>query len=241
MPITWWSQLIWLLALGLGAFLVSWIFADLLRLTRTVYIGVLAVVAAGFLFGYLSWSHADWGAFISYQWIWGLLGAVITGPLLVVLMVQGAKHTQTRVLAPTPRPEGLHLVGAFLWEGIVYGTAEALLLSVLPVLMAWQTLSALGWTQSWSGVVFTGVVALVASLFVIVVHHLGYREFRGPPVAGAAMDCGILSLAYLLTMNPLAAVGGHIIAHSGVVLLGRELPPPQEKEGHPVASMLPTH
>ncbi len=76
---------------------------------------------------------------------------------------------------------------------------------------------------------------------VIVVHHLGYREFRGPPVVVAALTCGILSLAYLLTVNPLAAMGGHIIAHSGVILLGRELPPPQEKRGQTVASTLPAH
>ena len=64
------------------------------------------------------------------------------GTPLVVLMVQAAKRTQSRVL--TPRPEGLHLVGAVLWEGVVYGIDEGLLLSVLPVLMTWQALSALG-------------------------------------------------------------------------------------------------
>ncbi len=239
MPITWWSQLIWLLALALGSFLVTWIFTDQLRLARTAYIGVLTVVTGGFLFGYLSWSNADWRAFISYQWFWGLVGAVIAGPLLVVLMVQAARRTQSPVLAPTPRPEGLHLAGALLWEGIVYGVDEGLLLSVLPVLMTWQALSALGWTQSWIGVVFSGLLALVASVFVIVVHHLGYREFRGPQVAGAAMTCGILSLAYLLTVNPLAAMGGHIIAHTGAVLRGIELPPHQEKRVQTVASTLP--
>jgi hypothetical protein len=84
-------------------------------------------------------------------------------------------------------------------------------------------------------------LALVASVFVIVVHHLGYREFRGPQVAGAAMTCGILSLAYLLTVNPLAAMGGHIIAHTGAVLRGIELPPHQEKRVQTVASTLPAH
>jgi hypothetical protein len=163
--ITWWSQLIWLFALALGSFLVTWIFTDLLRFARTAYIGVLTVVTAGFLFGYLSWSNADWGAFISYQWFWGLVGAVITGPLLVAIMVQGARRAHSRVLALTPRPEGLHLAATLLWEGVVYGIDEGLLLSVLPVLMTWQALSVLGWTQSWLGVVFSGAVALVASVF----------------------------------------------------------------------------
>ena len=47
MQITWWSQLIWLLALALGSFLVTWIFVDLLRFTQTPYIGVLALVTGG--------------------------------------------------------------------------------------------------------------------------------------------------------------------------------------------------
>lgn len=145
------------------------------------------------------------------------------------------------VMALTPRPEGLRLVGALLWEGVVYGTAEGLLLSVLPVLATWQTLSALGWTQSWIGVVFASVLVIVASLLVIVVHHLGYREFRGPQIAGAVMGCGILSLAYLLTVNPLAAVGGHIIMHMGAVFRGIELPPQQEKRMHVTERMAPAY
>jgi hypothetical protein len=196
MPMTFWSQLIWLFALVLGAFLVSWIFTDLLRLTQTAYIGVLAVVTGVFLSGYLSWSNMDWGAFMSHQWVWGLVGAVVAGPVLIMLLAQGAKRSHSRVLAPTPRPEGLRLVGALLWEGVVYGIAEGLLLSVLPVLVTWQTVSTLGWTQNWIGVVSAGVFAIVSSLLVIVVHHLGYREFRGPQLAGAMMTCGLLSLAY---------------------------------------------
>ena len=121
----------------------------------------------------------------------------------------------------------------------MYGVAEALLLSVLPALVAWQTLSALGWTQSWMGVVFSGVLALGASEVVIVAHHLGYREFRGPQIVEPVGTCGILSLAYLLTQNPLAAVGGHIVLHALSVLRCIELPPLQEMRGHAVETMIP--
>jgi hypothetical protein len=99
----------------------------------------------------------------------------------------------------------------------------------LRISWAWQAFTAYGWTQSWIGAIFADLIALVASLCVIVVHHLGYREFRGPQVAGAAVTCGILSLAYLLTMNPFATIGGHMILHAGAVLRGVELPPHQEK------------
>ncbi len=51
----------------------------------------------------------------------------------------------------------------------------------------------------------------------------------------------LLSLAYLLTMNPLAAAVGHSIMHIGAVLNGIELPPHREKRGHAVVSMTPAH
>jgi hypothetical protein len=39
------------------------------------------------------------------------------------------------------------------------------------------------------------------------------------------VGCGLLSLAYLLTASPLAAVGGHIVLHTALNLRGTELPP----------------
>ena len=50
-----------------------------------------------------------------------------------------------------------------------------------------------------------------------------------------------MSLAYLLTMNPLAATIGHSLLHMGAVLVGTELPPHQEKREHVMASLMPVH
>jgi hypothetical protein len=159
--------------------------------------------------------------------------------LIILVVSRGVQRSKSLAFDSIPRPEGLRLAGAVLWEGVVYGAAEVLLLSVLPALIVWQALTAQGRTQSRIGAVFPGLVALVASLLVIVVHHLGYREFRGPLVAGAALTCGILSVAYLLTMNPLAAVGGHIIMHSAAVFKGVELPPHQASESYATGKMEP--
>ena len=141
----------------------------------------------------------------------------------------------------SPEAGGTAPVGALLWEGLVYGMAEGLLLSVLPVLITWQALSSLHWTASWYGIILSGIIALLASVVVIVVHHLGYREFRGRKLVFAVAGCAPLSLAYLLTMNPLAAGVGHSILHMGAVLRGIELPPHYEKRGHVVGSVMPAH
>jgi hypothetical protein len=67
---------------------------------------------------------------------------------------------------------------------------------------------------------------MLASLAVIVIHHLGYRGFHNRAALVPVMvGCGLLSLAYLLTASPLAAVGGHIILHTALTLRGTEMPP----------------
>jgi hypothetical protein len=73
-------------------------------------------------------------------------------------------------------------------EAIVYGIAEGLLLATLPVLVlaVWQVASAAGWTEGGWEKVAPGAMAIVGSLLVILVHHLGYAEFRQQAVRAKA-------------------------------------------------------
>lgn len=112
---------------------------------------------------------------------------------------------------------------------MIYGTIDALMLSVLPMLATWQALPALGWTTSWRGRVASRAAALAASVVVAAVYHLGYPEYRNPSVVGPVIGNGVMSLASLLTLNPIAAVGAHIGMHIAAVPHGIEttvqLPP----------------
>jgi hypothetical protein len=211
--ITWAGALLWLLVIATAAFLVSWLLTDRLHLRRTLYVAALAALTAALTAGYLTWSGAG-PAFWTTRWAWGLLGAALVGALLARLVSRlPAAH-------PPARVRGV----AAAWEGVVYGTAEGLLLSVLPVVVTWQLSAALGWTSGWQAVV-AAAAALAASAGVIVVHHLGYREFRGPAMRSPLVGCLPLSLAYLVTASPLAAIGGHIIIHLAMLRRGIELPP----------------
>jgi hypothetical protein len=211
--IAWGGALLWLLGIAAAAFLVSWVLTDRLHLRRASYVGALAALTAALTAGYLAWSGAG-PAFWTTRWPWGLLGAAVVGALLARLV--------SRLPAAHP-PAGVRGVAA-AWEGVVYGTAEGLLLSVLPVVVTWQLLAALGWTSGWHAVV-AAAAALAASAAVIVVHHLGYREFRGPAMRSPLVGCMPLSLAYLATASPIAAIGGHIIIHLAMLRRGIELPP----------------
>jgi hypothetical protein len=215
--LSWLGALTWLTAIAAAGFLVAWALTSRLGVRRTLYIGALALLTGGLTLGYLAWSHTALASFATYHWGWGLVGAAVTGAILARL---------SRHQPGGPRPHGSRLTATLAWEGVVYGTTEGLLLSVLPVLVTWQAFAAQGWTSGTGRALVAGTAAMAASLTVIVVHHLGYRGFHSLAVLAPVMvGCGLLSLAYLLTASPLAAVGGHILLHTALTLRGTEMPP----------------
>jgi hypothetical protein len=172
------------------------------------------------LAGYLAWSGTPVDDLVAARWGWGVLAGLVAAGLAAPLV---------RGLPSGGRPAGPALVGRLLWEGIVYGTAEAILLATLPVLAVWQAAHALDWTNTtWTGM-GSGTLAVIGALFVTAVHHLGYREFRTgasrPELRGALLVCGIQALAFLLTGNLLAPVVAHILLHWQLTLRGHEMPP----------------
>jgi hypothetical protein len=221
--ITWWMTLAAVGGIGLIAFLVSWVLTDVLHLPRAAYLAALMAVTAAVTYAYLAWTGTDAWTFISHNWAWGVVGALVSGGIGAGAIMVGAGRRGL------PRPghrSALFLTETLVWEDFLYGAAEGMLLSVLPVLAAWQSFQQLGWTDSAAGAVGSGVLALGASVLVIWVHHLGYREFRGnPDIIMPILACGVLSVAYLLTQSVIAPVGGHFLLHTGISARGLSMPP----------------
>ena len=188
---------------------------------RGLFLVVYLLLAAPFLYGFARWSQLDFGAFIRHNWTWGLLAAVLVGAFMV----------RNILSQPAWRPsQGAALAFDIAWLGVVYGALDALFLSVLPVLAAWQVFDALGWTQTWPGKIAVGALALVTSLLVTAAYHLGFPEYRAAGgLMGPTIGNGVMSLGYLLTGNPIAAVFSHIAMHIAGVLHGpatvMQLPP----------------
>jgi hypothetical protein len=74
-----------------------------------------------------------------------------------------------------------------------------------------------------------GSLAIAGSLLVILVHHLGYAEFRQrharKMLAGALVSCGLQAVAFLFTGNLFAPIVAHIVLHVELTFRGQELPP----------------
>ena len=122
-----------------------------------------------------------------------------------------------------------------VWEGVVYGTAEALLLATLPVLIVWQRADASG-ADGLARSLGWGALALAAGVFVTLVHHLGYAAFRKPGartmLIGALVTCGLQGLAFLVTGAIIAPVIAHIALHIQLLIRGVQLPPTEEDRTH---------
>ncbi len=206
------------------AFLVTWVVTDLGHVSRTPYVAILTVTTFSLGAGYIAWSGTSVADLVTAGWVWGILGGLVAAAVVVPLV--------RRLPAGRPRPEGSQLVGRLLWEGVVYGSAEGVLLATLPVLAVWQATDALGWTDTTWAKVGSGALAVVGALFVILVHHLGYREFRTRAarkmLRGALVGCGLQALAFLLTGNVLAPVVAHIVLHTQLTFRGNEMPPVAE-------------
>ena len=220
MTVIWWSYLIWVLAATLLGLVVTAVFAGWMRLSRRIFLAVYLVSAGVFLVAFARWSGVDLGARITQNWIWGVVAGVIAAAFLVI-NVRSQPDSQRST-------EGILFVD-IAWLGLVYGLIDALFLNVMPVLATWEAFSQLGWTDSWMGRIAVSVLALIASLLVTAGYHLGYPEFRNSTLGLVLLGNSLITLAYILSGNPLGAIISHVVMHIAAVNQGPEttiqLPP----------------
>jgi hypothetical protein len=216
----WVGQAAWVAAAALLGFAVSFLFAAVLRLPRDLVVLAYLLVAGPFLYAYARRNDVDVVAACRRRWAWG----VVAGAAVSVFVVANVRAQPASAV-----PEGGGLLLSLLWLGVVYGTLDALLLSVLPVHAAWRAFASLGRTDDWTDRIAAGLVALLASALVTAAYHVGYPEFRGAEVIAPVVGNTTISLAYLASTNPLGAVFGHVAMHVAGVLQGMEsvvqLPP----------------
>jgi hypothetical protein len=207
------SNILWIIIASFLGFGIAFTFAGWLRLPRNVYLLFYIPCVAGLFTLFIISNNIDLKKLIVHNWYLGLLGA---GAASVVVIRNVLSQP------PSEKQKGSALILDIIWPGFAYGLIDALLLSVLPILAVKTAFASSDWIIGWSGQIGLGGIALLASFIVTAVYHLGYPEYRGKKVIWAIFGNGILSLAYLLTMNPLAAVLPHIGMHITAMIHGRE-------------------
>jgi hypothetical protein len=216
-----WNQVRWFAGGLVLAFAVPFVFADVLDLPRDVYYGIYTISVVGF---FILWAHATGQSLrqmFRRRWRLSLvLGAAFAG--LLTLLVLKTEDT-------TARPDGLELVGAVIWRGVVYGLTDGLLLSVFPILAVYAAFAGTKRPVRHAGRLTLVLAALAASLTMTAVYHAGYSDFRSEKVRAPLAGDVVWSVPTLLTLNPIGASIAHAGLHTSAVLHSYEtdtfLPP----------------
>ena len=212
--------LAWVLAAGLLGLAISGVFSGWLRLSRRAFLVPYLALSGAFLYAFVHWSQLELSALFSPNWAWGLLAGIVVGAFLV---------RNVRSQPASERSSGAGLAFDALWVGLAYGAMDALFLNVMPIVAVWHSFSAAGWAVDWPGKIAAGALGLLASLLVTLLYHLGYPEFRNRRVLLVLFGNALITLAYLVSTNPLGAVLSHVAMHVAAVYQGPEtmiqLPP----------------
>lgn len=204
------KQLPWILGGFAGGFLVPFVLADRLRTPVDLYYGIYAVLVVGFLTLWIRASGLPWiDAVRRRRRLTLLLGAACAVLLAFIVLGQDA----------TGRPGGVALVGAVIWRGILYGAIDGLLLSSFPILATFAAFEGSKLDRRGRrGKLAIGAVALVASLLMTAVYHVGYSDFRSDKVRSPLVGDVVWSVPTLVTLNPIGAPFAHAVMHSTAVL-----------------------
>jgi hypothetical protein len=216
---SWSTQLRWFAAAIVVGFAVPFFGSSVLGLHHDLYLAVYFAAVLALLAAYVKATQLDVRNVLSCNWKLGTALGLVIGIALV-----------RNVLADdaTARPDGAYFVFELIWRGGIYGTIDALLLTVLPCLVVYRSLGGalLTWRRR-----FTYLAAsLLLVLTITAVYHLGYAQYREDGLRAPETGNAIISLPMLLSANPLGSIADHVAMHVSAVAHDYEtevrLPPP---------------
>jgi hypothetical protein len=222
-PKSWTTQLRWFAAASAISFAVPFIFSSVLELQHDVYLGIyFAVVLAGFA-TYTAVTQLDVRAALQRHWKLGIALGIVFGAALVRNVLSDRA---------TPHPHGSYYVFELVWRGGIYGAADALLLTVLPCLVAYRGLG--GCLASWRrrGGYLAASLALVVTISGI--YHLGFTQYRHDGIGQPETGNVLTSMPMLLSANPIGSIADHMAMHVSAVAhtynTEVRLPPPTKAQ-----------
>ena len=203
------------------AFVVPFLGVSVLDLQHDLFYLLYFAATACLLVGYVRAEHVDLRRIGRHAWPWSLGLGVAVGAVEVV-NVLGRDATE--------RPGGAYFAFEILWRGVTYGVVDALLLSVLPGLVAYGILR--GRVGGLGGKLRFTALALPLVLLITATYHLGYPQYREDGVGQPEMGNTIISVPMFATANPIGAVVAHATMHTTAVVHSYEtdvfLPPETE-------------
>jgi hypothetical protein len=210
---------LWILGIAVLGFIVSAVSTTALELDRAVFVAIWAVAAAVVWGLYSSRTRITFRTQLERRWLGGLIVGLAIGAFLVVTVLRQPG---------SDAPRGGALVVQGLWLGLVYGIVDALMLSILPVLILYAGRPA-GELQDPVGRLRWAAAALLGSAVVAAAYHAGFREFRNASLLGPVIGNLVITFSYLASGSPGAPMLAHVMMHLAALIHGPattvQLPP----------------
>jgi hypothetical protein len=191
-----------------------------MKLPRHRFLIPYVFIASIFIAGFIMLNEIDLAPIFTTNWGWGILA----GGLLSAYLVK-----TVRAQPATRNSDGAVLAFDMAWVGLVYGAVDALFLNIMPIIAIRIGAAQFAWATTLAGKIGVGFIALITSLVVTLTYHLGYHEFRNKSVFMVLLGNSLITLAFLLSGNPLGSLISHTAMHLVAVWQGPEttihLPP----------------
>jgi len=200
-------QLAWFAAITVVAFLLPFVGTSVLDLQHDVYLLLYFVGVASVLTLYVTVTDFDVRSFVAQNWRLSAVIGLASGAFVVwnVLARNDA----------TPRPDTAYFAFEFLWRGVAYGVADAILLTAFPGMVAFSLLNRQ--VRGAARRVAFGGLAMAMILVITGVYHLGYEQFREDGIAAPETGNTIISLPMLVSLSPVGSIAAHTAMHVAAV------------------------
>ena len=213
------SQWVWLGGGALFAFLVPFVFADVIGVSRDLYYAIYSTSVFVFFAAWVRASGLNVREFFARNWKWSVALGLLAGAVLAVVVLKDAGSAH---------PHGATFAAEIAWRGVVYGAADGILLGSFPVLAVVAAIPYRRGRAHCAPHARDRHAALAMAFGFTAAYHAGYSEFRSGKLATPVRGTGDLwSAPTLLTLNPLGAPIAHIAVHVSAVihdLLDRHVP-----------------
>jgi len=150
----------------------------------------------------------------------GLLAGVIVGFILM-------KNILSRPFSQ--KNKGYNLFFDIIWMGLIYGIIDGLFLNVMPVKAVFNIFVDTNLANSNIGIIFINTMALLSSILITLLYHIGYKEFRNKSILLVLLGNSLITLIFIISRNPIGAILSHTIMHIAAVFRGPDttiqLPP----------------
>jgi hypothetical protein len=213
-------QLAWFAGGAIVACLIPYLFSSVLKVQHDWYYLIYFAFVGTFLGVYVAKNAVDVRAVLRRGWRLSLVLGVFSTVFVLFSVLKREPGTA--------HPGGAYFGFELLWRGVLYGTADALLLSAFPGLVAFAMLK--GDIHGLKRRIGFAALALAMTVIMTATYHLGYAQYREDGIANPEVGNTVISLPTIASANPLGPLVTHATMHVAANIHSYETPvllPPQ--------------